>query len=121
MPRCSCLPSPVVSVTPSMRYIISFVVASAITASGYWFCASTRSSLIKALLDKAKCSDAHDDCDRELIASLEHGEVLSGGYEIPSKLMKRLVIADLLAKWRLVIIFVVVAGCVSLAYAFKKP
>ena len=99
------------------RYVIAFIVACLILAAGAVFCAYTRQSFVKHIRQEIAKPENADETSEELATMLDQGVIPPGfGSEVPSSMLWRIQIADLLAGLWYVWVIVAFAACFAVAY-----
>ena len=99
------------------RYVIAFVVACLIIAGGAAFCARTRQLLIKHIRQGIEAPENEDETSDEMATMLDQGIIPSDfGIELPSSMLWRLQIADLLAERWYVWVIVTFGACFTAAH-----
>ncbi len=101
--------------------MIAFVAACLILAGGAGFCAHTRQSLIKHLRQQIDQPENSDEKSGELATMLDQGVIPPDfGTEVPSSLLWRLLIADLLAGLWYVWVIVAFGACFAAAHFLTR-
>lgn len=100
-----------------MRYALALLVAGLILGAGTYFVWQTRRSFEGRMRQMLRVAEA----DGQVTPDVEPVQTLRDfGVEISPAEMRRLQVADLLARRRFVLIPVVLLGCLSVAYVLGK-
>lgn len=104
-----------------MHYVIAFIAACLMLAGGAAFCAHARQSLIDHIRVEIEKPENANESTAELKTMLDQGIVPPGfGIEVPSSMLWKLQITDLLAGLWYVWIIVAFGVCFAVAYLLNR-
>ena len=100
-----------------MQYVIAFIAACLMVAGGAAFCAHARQSLIDHIREEIEKPENADESTAELRTMLDQGIIPPDfGIEVPSSMLWKLQIADLLSGLWYVWVIVAFGVCFAAAY-----